>query len=157
MISMHVLSHKFNDAIQETSPTKTCPGRDPLINGGGPMTRSRAKQVNQVIGLLVQSTIDDTSIFMHKKKTSFMFGSKVETIWINTIQTAEVGARIHNCAIASLIAPCNHMVVYRKLGGNQDLNHATVPWSPMWPHRVIFEAKFSFFVSYLIKLEFSFN
>lgn len=67
MISMHVLSHKFNDAIQETSPTKTCPGRDPLINGGGPMTRSRAKQVNQVIGLLVQSTIDDTSIFLHKK------------------------------------------------------------------------------------------
>lgn len=51
-----------DDVIQATSPRKPSPDRDPLFIEGGPMTRSRAKWVNQAMRLLVQVTMDDFMI-----------------------------------------------------------------------------------------------
>lgn len=76
------------DVIQESNMTKMSSGRDPLIIEGGPMTQSRAKWVNQAMGLLVRSTVDDIMIYA-RKEASFMLGSKSETSWINTIQAVE--------------------------------------------------------------------
>lgn len=61
------MSNTRVDVIQETSPMETSQGRDLLIIEWGPMTRSRTKQVNQVMGLFVQSTIDETSIYVRKE------------------------------------------------------------------------------------------
>lgn len=91
------MSH--SDVIQESNPTKTSTRRDMLIIEGGSMTRSRAKWINQVIWILVQSTMDDNVIYA-RKEASFMLGSKSKIIWINTIQAAEDGAVLGNHATA---------------------------------------------------------
>ena len=79
-----------DDMIQESSPTKASGRRDPLIIDGGPMTRSRTKQVKQAMGLLVQETIDGT-MFEAQNGATFMFGSKVESTWINLLSSDEIG------------------------------------------------------------------
>lgn len=55
------------------------------------------------------------NIDLCEKRSKFYVGVESETTWIHTIQVAEVGAKMHNYAIAYLIAPCDRMVVDRGL------------------------------------------
>lgn len=52
----------------------------------------------EAMGLLVQLTIDETSIVL-QKEVSFMLGSKDETNWINVLQGAEGGTKTKHYAI----------------------------------------------------------
>lgn len=56
-----------DDVIQgmKTSSTK-----DPMIIEEGPMTRSQTKQIKEMIGLLFQSIMDETSILTSKRQVS---------------------------------------------------------------------------------------
>lgn len=82
------------------------PRKNPLKVEGGPMTRVRTKRVKEAMGLLVKTTIDEI-MFGTQNGTNFVFGSKAETNWINTIQAAEDGAgeKIH--ATAWLKSSCS--------------------------------------------------
>lgn len=67
---------------------KVSPGKDPLIVDETPMMRSQAKRVNEAMWLLIQATIDETSI-LASKGTSFVLGSKEKTSWFNAIQATD--------------------------------------------------------------------
>lgn len=54
------------------------------------MTRSRAKRVKEKMKLLIQATMDETSI-LGSKGISFMFGLEEDSKWINIIKAAEEG------------------------------------------------------------------
>lgn len=55
------------------------------------MTRSRAKHIKEIMGLLAQTMVDETLI-IGIKQASLMLGSGEETRWINLIQVAKDGA-----------------------------------------------------------------
>lgn len=90
-----------DELIQEPQATKSSPtsssGKYPLKVEGGPMTRARTKRVKEAVRLLVKTTIDEI-MFETQNGTNFMFGSNVETNWINTIQAAEDGVGDKNHA-----------------------------------------------------------
>lgn len=57
-----------DDEIHGTGASKD---NDPLIVNEGPMTKSQVKKVKEDIGLLVQITVDETSITT-SKRTNFI-------------------------------------------------------------------------------------
>lgn len=74
--------------IHGTRVGNASPGKDPLKIEGGPMTRSRAKQVKETMRLLVQATMDEMQ-FVATKEASFMLSSRVESRWMNSIQVLD--------------------------------------------------------------------
>lgn len=59
--------------------------KDPLIVGSGLMARSRTKKVSESMGMLVQSTFEETSV-LEQKETSLFLSSRAESKWLNLIQ-----------------------------------------------------------------------
>lgn len=76
------------------------------------MTHSKAKQVNQVMGLLFQSIIDEMMI-VTRNEASSMLGSKVGNEWINLIHVDKVGGKKLNFVTVRYRIPCARMVVTR--------------------------------------------
>lgn len=83
-------------------------GKDLLIVDEGPMTRERAKQVKEVIGLLVQATMDDL-MFYTKKETSFKLRSMPKNTWINVLEPREDGGQSEEPCGPWFFKPCGHM------------------------------------------------
>lgn len=49
------------------------------------MARSRTKKVSESMGMLVQSTFEETSV-LEQKETSLFLSSRAESKWLNLIQ-----------------------------------------------------------------------
>lgn len=101
---------------------KASPGKDHLIVEEGSMTRSQAKRIKEVMWLLVQTTMDETSI-IGNKDTIFMLGLGVETGWFNLIQVVDDGTGLNNYIhYATAFSQSEEKLRFHK-------------W-PMWPHMI---------------------
>lgn len=67
-----------------------------------------SKRVKEAMGLLVQSTMDETLI-LTSKRTSFMLGLEKITKWINLIQVLDEEAKQVSYAVALLTMACDLM------------------------------------------------
>lgn len=115
--------------------TKASPGNDPLIVEKRPTTRSLAKMLKEVMGLLAQVTVDEILI-MASKETSFMLDSEEETRQINLFQAMKNGAEELAYATPQCIYTGGRIQTYRDQRLRFVLVYVTALINSIQPHRL---------------------